>query len=434
MRGSRASGAGLALALALAGCGGGSGDAAPAPAAACDSAAQTSWLHDYMAEWYYWSGSAPLPDPAAYDGVGTYFEALRYAGDGAVPRDRWSYIESTAAFSQFFAEGRTMGYGLFVNGIEQALPLKVRYVEPLSPAARAGLKRGDIIQALNGRGADELVAQNDYSALSPLQEGEELDVQVAEGSGSRTVTLVSAIYDLQPVSAVRVLALPDGTKAGYVLLKDFITQAEAPLADAFTQMRAAGATELIIDLRYNGGGRVSTAAALASLASGAAHPGGVFAQLHYNARHPGSDSRFALSDGPAPAYPRVVVLTGARTCSASELVVNGLKPFADVATIGGVTCGKPFGFNPVASCGNTYSAVTFESFNALGQGRYYDGIAPTCSVAEDFGGELGDAGEKLTAAALSFLQTGTCPASAGSAAAPRRKAVEPGDRRGMVAD
>jgi hypothetical protein len=425
-------------AMALAGCGGGDGAGGTATgASACDVASQTTWLHDYMADWYYWSGSAASPDPAGYDNVGTYFEALRYAGDSVVPRDRWSYIESTASFNQFFSEGRTMGYGLFVNGIEQVLPLKVRYVEPLSPAALAGLKRGDVIQALDGRSAADLVANNDYTALSPAQEGQKLDVQVADGAGVRTVTLVSATYDLKPVAAPRVLALPDGTKAGYVLLKDFITQAEAPLADAFRQLRAAGATELIIDLRYNGGGRVSTAAALASLSSGAAHAGDVFVALRYNGQHPSSDSRFTLASAPGPVFDRVVVLTGARTCSASELVVNGLKPYASVVTIGGATCGKPFGFNPVASCGNTYSAVNFESFNALGQGRYYDGIAPTCAVADDFAGELGDAGEKLTAAALAYLQTGACPAGASSsaaAAAARRRAAEPGDRRGMFVD
>jgi carboxyl-terminal processing protease len=142
------------------------------------------------------------------------------------------------------------------------------------------------------------------------------------------------------------------------------------------------------------------------------------------------DVGIALASAPGPAFARVVVLTGARTCSASELVVNGLKPFADVVTIGGTTCGKPFGFNPVSSCGNTFSAVNFESFNAQGQGRYYNGIAATCPVADDFSGELGDAGEKLTAAALSYLATGVCPAASSLRVQPSR--VEPGDRRGMM--
>ena len=433
-------GAALALLLGLAACGGGANDTAAAvsPAAACDVATQNDWLRGYMDDWYLWSDASAIPEPAGYDSVQAYFEAWRYPGDAVVPRDRWSYIESTAAYTQFFGEGKTLGYGLFVNGIELTLPLKVRYVEPLSPAAAAGIRRGDTIVALNGRPADDIVAHDDFSVLSPAHEGDVLQVELGGGAVTTSVRLQAVTYDLQPVSVAKVLDMPNGAKAGYLVLKDFITQAEAPLADAFRQFRAAGATELIIDLRYNGGGRVSTSSALASLVSGAAQAGQVFAELRYNAKHAGAISRFTLSSAPGPAYPRIVVLTGARTCSASELVVNGLKPFAEVITVGGTTCGKPFGFNPTASCGNTFSAVNFESVNALGQGRYYSGIAPTCAVADDFSGQLGDPAERLTAAAAGYLQTGACPAGSATTVAPRgarsRAAAEPGDRRGMWAD
>ena len=161
---------------------------------------------------------------------------------------------------------------------------------------------------------------------------------------------------------------------------------------------------------------------------------------------------FAWTNPPAGSYTlaaadsgfaRVVVLTGARTCSASELIVNGLKPYAQVVTVGAQSCGKPFGFNPTNSCTSTFSAVNFEALNALGEGRYYDGIAATCPVADDFNGQLGDAAEKLTAAAASYLQTGVCPPVAAAAERARSLSVlqrsrslapEPGERRGMWAD
>jgi carboxyl-terminal processing protease len=239
-----------------------------------------------------------------------------------------------------------------------------------------------------------------------------------------------------------VLTLANGTKAGYLVLKDFITQAEAPLAAAFASFRTAGATELILDLRYNGGGRVSTAGILASLAAGSAHDGKLFTRLSYNARQSSRNVSYALSSADA-GFARVVVLTGERTCSASELVVNGLKPFVQVVTVGAQSCGKPFGFNPVNSCSSTFSAVNFEALNALGEGRYYDGISATCPVAEDFNGALGDPTEKLTAAAASYLQTGACPPVAAAAERARALSVlqrarssapEPGERRGMWAD
>ena len=426
----------LISAALLAGCGGGSDSGGN-----CDVPAQNAWLRSYLLEWYYWTGLAPSPDPAAFGTVQSYFDAQRYAGDAVVPRDRWSYIQDSTAFNQFFAEGKTLGYGLFVNGLELQLPFKVRYVEAQSPATGL-LARGDTILSLNGRSAADLIAANDFSVLSPAKEGDVLSVVIDSSTGPRTVTLTAATYTLTPVPVNTLLTLPSGAKVGYLVLKDFITQAEAPLATALAGFRAAGATELILDLRYNGGGRVSTANALASLIAGAADNGKLFTRLTYNAQHRASDSAFTLAGATGQAFSRVVVLTGQRTCSASELVVNGLAPYTNVITIGATTCGKPFGFNPVANCSSTYSAVNFESFNALGQGRYYNGIAASCPVAEDFTGAFGSASEKLTAAATSYLQTGACPAVAAAererAAAVSRRArsqgAEPGERQGMWAD
>jgi carboxyl-terminal processing protease len=425
---------------ALSACGGGGGNGgAPAGSASCELAAQQSWLRSYMLDWYYWSGSSPNPDPGGYTSVDTYYGALKYGGNGSVPADRWSYLQDSASYSQFFEEGRTLGYGLFVNGIELQLPLKVRMTEPLSPAATAGLQRGDTIVSVNGRSAADLIDANDFAMLNPSREGEQLTLEIESGGVTRSVVLTAATYTLTPVPVTRVLDLPGGVKAGYLVMKDFITQAEAPLADAFAQFRAAGAGELILDLRYNGGGRISTANFLASQIAGALHSGKLFTELRYNAAHSSSTSRYQLDAAPAPAFGRVVVITGSRTCSASELIVNGLRPHVPVVTVGAASCGKPFGFNPVTSCATTFSAVNFQSYNASGEGDYYAGIAATCAASDDFSGALGDPAEKLTAAASSYLANGACPTATASererAASIGRRArsqgVEPGERQGM---
>ena len=163
--------------------------------------------------------------------------------------------------------------------------------------------------------------------------------------------------------------------------------------------------------------------------------GKVFATLNYNAAHQAANRSFVMSGASGPAFARVVILTGLRTCSASELLVNGLRPHAQqVVTIGGTSCGKPYGFSPVEACGNVFSAVNFKAVNAAGQADYETGITPTCAVADDFSGRCGDPAETLTAAALSYLQTGSCPATAAQPQRLRRAGAEPGERRGMTAN
>jgi hypothetical protein len=445
--------AGVLGLLVLSSCGGGGGSSGSPvpPSASCSADAQKDWLRTYMLDQYLWSGTSPNPAPQGYTSLQSYFAALLYPGDGlvpsVVPADKWSYISDAASYNQFFTEGQTLGYGLFVNGLELQLPLKARFIEALSPAAIQGLVRGDEILKVNGRTAAELMAANDFSALNPTKAGDTLVLEISHNSSPpQTVTLTAAVYTLTPVPDSRVLTLPNASKVGYVVMKDFITQAEAPLSAAFSNFRAAGARDVILDLRYNGGGRISTATVLASLVAGSTYDQNVFTNLVFNAKNSAQNTSYKLASQ-TTGFDRVVVLTGARTCSASELVVNGLKPYVQVVTVGGQTCGKPFGFVPATSCSNTFSAVNFESFNANGEGRYYNGIAATCPATDDFNGQLGDPAEALTAVANSYLQNGTCPAVAAhptllsarmttppAVQRPRIAAPEPGERRGMWAD
>ncbi|MGE5864947.1 MAG: S41 family peptidase [Rhizobacter sp.] len=433
--------AACAALVLLASCGGGSDDPYD-KSFVCSPNDDKRWLQAYMGENYFWAGRSPVAAPDDYADVDAYLDALRFKGDADEPADRFSYIDTRASFDQFFVEGRTLGYGVSVNGVEGTLPLKIRYVDPESPAAAAGLRRGDTVVAANGTPAAQLVASKDFSVLSPSRENEVLTLDVESGGVARKVPLTSTTYKLVPVTATSVFTLANGSKAGYLSLKDFITQAETPLAESIAQIRQAGATELILDLRYNGGGRVSTAAQLGSLVTGATHAGKLFTQLVFNPRRQSLNSNYWLQNRPGPAFPRVVVLTGSRTCSASEMVVNGLKPYAEVVTIGGTSCGKPVGFTPQDWCDNVYSIVNFESLNANGQGRYYNGLPLTCPVSDDFNRDLGDPAETLTAAAIGYLQTGACPATAGGGAgtasllqrADVPRVIEPGQRSGMWAD
>jgi hypothetical protein len=424
-------------ALVLAACGGGS-------SGRCDGSDDKSWLCGYMAEWYFWYATSPTPEPAAYATLDSYFDALLFPGDATFPADSYSYYESTASFNQFFGDGESLGYGLFVAGLEVEgrpdLPLRVRYIEPRSDAAFKGLQRGEQILTINGVPASTYIADNDFSVLTPAVSGETLALVVRGAGGDRSVTLVANVYALTPVSIYGVVTSPGGRRMGYVLVKDMISQVNAPIETAFAQFRAQGVQEAVLDLRYNGGGLVSVGATLASYVGGARSSGQDYARLLYNDQRAAINNQAFRFTNPISALglSRVYVLTGARTCSASEQVINGLRPFVNVVQIGDTSCGKPVGFLPKPYNGNTYSVVNFESVNQLNQGRYFDGLAPNCSVADDLGHALGSPTEGLLAAAMQHADTGACPA-VGRRAQPLaargtgRRLVEPGERQGMFA-
>ena len=433
--------AACALSL-LAACGGGGGDdPVPAPLS-CSVPDQNAWLRGYMDQSYFWYALAPRPDPAAFGTLQDYFDASLFAGDATFPADRYSYYQTTESFNRFFGAGQTLGYGLFVAGVEVEgrpdLPLRVRYIEPQSSAAAQGLLRGEQIVSINGRPASELIANDDFEVLSPANTGDLLQLVVRGSGGDRSVTLTAAVYALTPVTNARVVTSPLGRRMGYVAIKDMIDQVNAPLDAAFRSFKSQGVTEVVLDLRYNGGGFVRTGGDVASYVGGSRTSGQDYVRLLYNDQQSNFNSTVRFGNPSAAlGLARVYVLTGPRTCSASEQVINGLSPFVQVVQIGDTTCGKPVGFLAQDNtCGSTFSVVNFEGVNGLNQGRYFDGLGPTCSVADDLDRALGDPDEGLLAAARQHADTGVCPATARraqplAARQTGKRLVEPGENSGM---
>ena len=308
--------AGLAL---LAACGG-DDDYSPV-AVSCDVVSRQTGLRDYFNDWYFWYALSPYPAPGTLPTVDEYFEALLYTGtDPNFPADRWSFYQSTESFNRYFGDGQTLGYGIVVAGLEVTLPapqpaepLYVRYIEPLSPAA-GNILRGDRIMSINGRPASDMIANNDFSVLTPNAVGDTIRVELLDTQGQPfTFDIAADIFPLSPIPAAltSVVRTPVGTQMGYLMVKDMIGQASRPLARAFQLFAEQGVTELVIDLRYNGGGFVSVGADIASYVNPARTAGQIYASLLYNDKQAGRNTTFRFGTPfNALNLTRVYVLTG----------------------------------------------------------------------------------------------------------------------------
>lgn len=396
------------------------------------------WVRGWIDETYLWFDEVPTTLASQdYATPIAWFSVLKTPKLTASGRakDRFHFTQDTAAYRALSRNGLDVGYGLELAFLSASPPRDVRvaYTEPSSPASQAGIVRGtrlleiDGIDVANGSDTTRLNA-----GLAPKSEGESHSFKLRAPDGTeRTLSLAAARVTRVPVQNVKTIASASGP-VGYLQFNDHLATAEAALIAAFNQLQGAGVVDLVIDMRYNGGGLLDVASELASMvSSGGATTGAVFERLIFNSKNPfrlapaqaivpfhATSRGFSTPAGqplPRLGLSRVTVLAGPDTCSASESVVNSLRGIGvTVNLVGGTTCGKPYGFFPQDNCGTTYFAIQFQGVNNQGFGDYGDGFAPTCAVADDFDHALGDPAEARLAAALSLRSTGACPAPGSS--------------------
>jgi carboxyl-terminal processing protease len=397
---------------------------------------EKAFLRSWVDETYLWYQdvrvlSSTKLDRRAYSTPLDYFNALKTPlMDGAgQAKDKFHFTFATPQWDSLALAGVSFGYDVEIALPAATPPRKavVAFTSDGAATGQGGLARGTLILSVDGV---DVVAGNDVATLNnglfPTGPGTHTLVVQDQGStATRTVQVNAQPITETPVQNVKTLSTPTGT-VGYLLFNDHIATAESQLIAAINQLQAAAVTDLVLDLRYNGGGFLDIAAELAYMIAGPANTTGKFFEReNYNDRNPFGFSAvdtttdfhataqgFSTASGtalPSLGLTRLFVLTSANTCSASEAVINGLRGAGlTVSLIGGVTCGKPYGFFPKDNCGTTWFSIQFQGVNNVGFGDYPDGFIPSCTVADDFGHALGDPLETQLNFALGLRANGTC--------------------------
>ena len=396
------------LLLLAAGCSSSNNSDVPQPGtAACTVDAQKQFVLDRMSNVYFWNEL--LPQDVDLAGFATPEDLLSYLTSFA-PLDGFSYIDSASADAQFFGEGRYEGYG-FSSQIEGLNELRLTRVFTSSPAGTAGFERGQRVIELDGRpigdvlndeGLDAVFAQPSVTFRMQRPDGSEFTAQVSRG-----------IVTIDPVPQFRLIPRPDGTSVGYFELATFISTADAELENVFATFLQNNVTDVIIDLRYNSGGLVSTTELLGDFLGGTVAENLVFSRTLFNENNQAFNrERFFRRMFHSTNTSRLVVIATNRTASASELITNSMIPHVSVSVVGDATFGKPVGQLGIEFCDKILRPTAFETVNADNGGQYFDGIPADCPATDNLDIAVGADDDPNMVAAMTLLETGACPPTA----------------------
>jgi C-terminal processing protease CtpA/Prc len=408
-------------------------DEAPEPAVPEQTQQVNEFIWEYMDALYLWRDKMPRNidrnmevDPEAY------FEKIVYRAE-----DPWSFIMRDKNELSDLLRGISKSFGyqykLFrADNSDQVFGV-VEFVLPGGPADRQGVKRGDVFVAVN----NVPINTTNYRQLLYEQSAYSLTLGSYSGglavAGSDKINIVAETFQENPILLDSVYSYGNNN-IGYVVYNRFLTDFEDRLEDTFTKFKSSGVNELVLDLRYNPGGSVYSAMKLASMIAPAQVPASqsLFLQYIWNAQVQKEiiDSEGEFSDNLKMYFEptavnlnldRVYVLTSDNSASASELVINSLRPYMEVVLIGSAnTSGKYAGSNTFTDPDERHDwaiqPIIFKVANASGVTDYRNGFAPDHLVPDDYFADLGSLEENTLGKAYELI-TGQVIASPARVAA-----------------
>lgn len=364
----------------------------------------------YSRDIYLWNTQIPSSfDAQKYEDPNKIMEAIRaYSKEPGFTAavDRWSFAADSAEWNNISGGvAKDFGLGIFFRAEGD---LRVKSVEAASPAGIAGVRRGWRITKING--STNITTGNANFIVNAVFYGTNTSFTFMKPDGSSVdIALTAASYQENPFYLDTVYT-QGAAKIGYIVFNSFLGDTSAiynKMAAVFNRFATAGVNEVIVDLRYNGGGYVSMQQRFANYLINTAGNGGVMMTQKYNDNYSMYNSTTKFNKLGSLNLNRIFFIVSDNTASASELLINVLKPYMTVKMVGpDNTYGKPVGYFPIP-VGKWYIfPVSSRSTNKNNEGSYFDGFAPDKLVADGLDKDWGDKDEACLSSVMKYLGTG----------------------------
>jgi len=355
---------------------------------------ENEYIYSAFQEWYLWYDQIPVLDPNSYKTQEELLKAIK------VDVDRWSFTASYAEIKKLLEGGIYTGFGGGFT-LDSDNQIKITHVYTNSPFGKFGVERGWIVETVNGYGVTDLENVNNALASS-----NDVEFVFIDFTGTHHTTVVKK----EPITMNTVLystIYREGLhKIGYVVFESFLNTSVDELKKVFQIFQQEGITDLIVDVRYNGGGVVDVGHQLTGMIGGNNVKNKVISKVIHNDKHSTKNTTTVSNyEGPSVNIDKVYFLTSSSTASASELVINSLKPYMDVKLVGSTTHGKPVGMYvlSIEKLDLAIVPISFKNTNCDDFGDYFQGFPVQIEEADDLSHNWGDKEEAMLKAAINDI-------------------------------
>lgn len=348
---------------------------------------------------YLWYETMPTVDLTTISTPDDYIAKVKYV------KDRWSFTMSYTDMVALLNNGQTTGWGVGLGFDNQNL-LRVQFVYDNSAMGKAGVKRGWQIKAINGK---TVASMSDAEVNAAIKNSSNTFIFIRNDGSESTVQLTKGDIQINSVQYSSIIQ-KGSKKIGYLVFSDFLGSSVKELNTVFDNFSQGGVTDMVLDLRYNGGGTLDCADTLVAMLAGKPHKGKMYNTLTYNNKHirNGYQSLIGLKNNSIQLN-KLVVITTSGTASASELVISGLKPYLNLKLIGSTTHGKPVGMNIEGDTklNIAVAPISFRNVNSVGYSDYFDGIPVDFAVSDNVAQDWGNTADLCLTAAVNYITLGT---------------------------